>query len=388
VTAGVGQRKGSPLLDAALVVAFVALLVDREFLGLGTVTDIAGDPAWTFPLFLAGDLALLWRRTFPVTVAVLAFLPYALHAVVTGAGVEGAFALLPGLVALYSLGAYAVGGRLAVGVVAVVALNAVHDTHDPGIHLSNEVEAWSYLFWIAVAVGVLVTGVLVGTRRRADESRRRAAEAEVRRVEAVASERAKIARELHDVVTHNVNVVVMQAMAAHGVLDSDPSRVRAPLEAIESSGREALAEMRRMLGVLRQEDDLLLAPQPDAAEVRRLVESLNAAGQPVECRIADDLGSLPDGMGLVVFRIVQEALTNTVKHARGAVARVEVRRTADAVEVEVVNGPGVPEAGQTGAGHGLVGMSERAALFGGTLTCRPTEDGGFRVFARLPLESA
>jgi signal transduction histidine kinase len=388
VTAGVVQRLGSVLLDAALVLVFVALLVDRQFLGLGTVTDIAGDPVWTFPLFLAGDLALLWRRRFPVAVAVVAFVPYALHAVVTGAGVEGAFALLPGLVALYSLGAYAVGRQLAVGVAVVGALEAVHDTHDPGIRLSNEVEVWSYLFWTAVLVGVLVVGVLVGTRRRAEESRRRAAEAEARRVEAVASERAKIARELHDVVTHNVNVVVMQAMAANGVLDSDPARVRAPLEAIETSGREALAEMRRMLGVLRQEDDLLLAPQPDAAEVGRLADSLNAAGHRVECRVADDLGPLPDGMGLVVFRIVQEALTNTVKHARGAAARVEVRRTPDAVEVEVVNGPGVPETERSGAGHGLVGMSERAALFGGTLACRPTEDGGFRVFARLPLEPA
>nr|WP_246298723.1 histidine kinase [Nocardioides panaciterrulae] len=246
----------------------------------------------------------------------------------------------------------------------------------------------AYLFWQLVLVATVLLGVAVGAVRRARRSRVTEAEAEARRREAVASERAKIARELHDVVTHNVNVVVMQAMAANGVLDSDPTRVRAPLEAIESSGREALAEMRRMLGVLREEDDALLTPQPGVGDIPRLAESLRGAGLQVSCQVDEAVGELPDGMGMVLFRIAQEALTNAMKHARGAAAEVAVRRTPSAVELEVVNGPGLPEPAQSGAGHGLVGMTERAALFGGRVETGPTVLGGFRVCAMLPLEPA
>lgn len=368
---------------------FLGLLVDRELLGLGVATDVAGATAWTLPLFLTGDLALLWRRTQPVASAVVVFMPYALHAVITDRGVEGAFVLLPALVSLYSLGAYAAGRPLIGGIAAVVVLNALHDSHDPGIHLSDQVEAWSYLFFVSVAAGVLVVGVLVGTRRRAREHQRETAAAEARREEAVASERAKIARELHDVVTHNVNVVVMQAMAAHGVLDTDPDRARAPLDAIESSGREALSEMRRMLGVLREETEPMLSPQPGATDVRRLVSQVRQAGQPVTLEESGDLEGLPDGMGMVLFRIAQESLTNAMKHATGAAVQVRITRGPTDVLLEVTNDPGGrPEPTPTGAGHGLVGMAERAGLFGGTATAGPRADGGFAVTARLPLESA
>jgi len=375
-------------LDALLVAVFVALLLDREFLGIGTPTDIAGSPWWTFPLFLSGDLALLWRRTRPELAVVGFYAAYSLHALATSAGVEGAFALFPALLGIYSLGAYASWRRLAAGVLGVVALSALHDTHDPGLSLNDDTEVWSYLMWTSVLVLALVAGLLVGTARRAGVQRRSAIDAERLRAEAVSVERAKIARDLHDVVTHNVNVVVMQAMAASGVLESDPARVRGPLEAIESSGREALAEMRRMLGVLREEDDLLLAPQPGVADVARLVESLRQAGQEATCQIDEGLGDLPDGMGMVLFRIAQESLTNAMKHARGAAARVALRRTPTAVVLEVVNTAGEPEREPSGAGHGLVGMAERTALFGGQVETGPTPDGGFRVCATLPLEPA
>lgn len=375
-------------VDALLVAAFVVLLADREFLGLGTRTDIVGSAWWTFPLFLCGDLALLWRRTRPDLAIVGFYAAYALHALLTSAGVEGAFALFPALTGLYSLGAYAGGRRLLAGCLGVIALSAVHDTRDRALHLSNDTEVWSYLMWTSVLVLALVAGLLVGTARRAAAQKRAALDAEQQHAAAVASERAKIARDLHDVVTHNVNVVVMQAMAASGVLETDPSRVRAPLEAIESSGREALAEMRRMLGVLREEDDLLLAPQPGVADIARLVASLRLAGQQVHCHVDEDVGHLPDGMGMVLFRIAQESLTNAIKHARGSVATVAVRRTPTTVELEVVNAAGEPEHEPSGAGHGLVGMAERVALFGGRVDAGPTADGGFRVCARLPLEPA
>jgi signal transduction histidine kinase len=375
------------VVDAALVTVFLALLVNRWLIGIDVPLDIA-DPLWGVPLLACGDLALLWRRTHPLAAILGFFGAYALHAVLSGHGVEGLFALLPALVALYSLGAYAVGRQLVWGIAGVLVLNALHDTHDPGIQLSDPISVWGYLFWSLFILSWLLVGLLVGTRRRAGAERLRAAEAEARRAEAVASERAKIARELHDVVTHNVNVVVMQAMAAHGVLDTDPERVRAPLEAIESSGREALSEMRRMLGVLREETEPLWTPQPGATDVGRLVEQLTNAGQEVTLVSEGDLDALPDGMGMVVFRIAQEALTNAMKHARGAPVAVRVSRTTDAVEVEVTNPAGVPEPQVSGAGHGLVGMTERAALFGGTVVTGPTPGGGFRVSAHLPLEHA
>lgn len=374
-------------VDVLLVTAFVVLLVDREFIGVGAPTDIAGSAWWTFPLFLSGDLALLWRRRLPAAAVVGFYACFALHAVVTSAGVEGAFALFPALTGLYSLGAYAHRRQLFAGVVGVVLLSALHDTHDRALSLSNETEVWAYLMWTSVLVLFLVAGVLVATSRRAAAEHRSVLEAERLRAAAITSERAKIARELHDAVTHNVNVVVMQAMAASGVLDSDPARIRAPLEAIESSGREALAEMRRMLGVLRDDDALLLAPQPGLDDIARLAESLRQAGQPVTCKIDEAVGALPEGMGMALFRIAQESLTNAMKHASGAVIQVAVRRSPTEVELEVVNQAGMPERERSGAGHGLIGMTERATVFGGRVDAAPTAAGGFRVRARLPLES-
>lgn len=386
MTGRLGFPQGRTLLvDVSLVGLFVMLLVDRELLGIGTPADVAGSAWWTLPLFLGGDLMLLVRRSHPVTAVVAFYGAYSVHALVTGAGVEGAFALFPAMCGLYSLGRYSSGRHLVAGLLGVVAFSALHDSHDPGLRLSNDAEVWSYLTWMMVQLLFLVLGLLVRTVGQATANRRAIAEAERLRANAVASERAKIARDLHDVVTHNVNVVVMQAMAASGVLDSDPHRVRAPLEAIESSGREALAEMRRMLGVLREEDGPALAPQPGVVDIVRLTETLQHAGQRVSCSIDPAADGLPDGMGMVLYRIAQEALTNAMKHARGSDAVVVVRRTPTEVELEVSNSSGEPEAHPSGAGHGLIGMAERAALFGGHVETGPLLDGGFRVRAVLPL---
>jgi signal transduction histidine kinase len=370
--------------DAALVAAFEVIVVVREV----TPPGVPGSMWWTLPLFSAGVLTLLWRRTRPAVAAISIFSAYAGHAVITDRAVEGVFVLLPGLVALYSLGASATGRRLAAAFPVVVVLNAIHDLRDPAIDLGHEASVWSYLFFLAVATATSLVGVLVGSRRRASAERRELEEVEHRRAEAVADERAKIARELHDVVTHNVNVVVMQAMAANGVLDSEPGRVRAPLEAIESSGREALAEMRRMLGVLREETEPMLAPQPTGADLRRLVDHLRETGQSIELVEDGGLDQLPDGLGLAVYRIVQESLTNAMKHARGGPVRVTVRRTLQQLSVEVVNGAGLDEPEPSGAGQGLVGMRERAAIFGGSVVTSELPSGGYRVEAVLPLDPA
>ena len=196
-----------------------------------------------------------------------------------------------------------------------------------------------------------------------------------------------MARELHDIVSHNLSVVVLQAAGAQaaGGSDTDPA-----LEKIERSGRQALVEMRRLLGVLRQPDEPAaspaLSPQPGVTELAALAEGVRAAGLPVVLVIDGDPGQLPAAVDISAYRIVQEALTNVLKHAGQATAEVSVKCGTDEVLIEVTdNGAGPQPARQPGGGHGLAGMRERVALFGGELTAGPRPDGGFAVRARLPL---
>jgi signal transduction histidine kinase len=197
---------------------------------------------------------------------------------------------------------------------------------------------------------------------------------------AAAEEQARIARELHDVLAHNVSVMVVQAAAADDVFESQPDRAREALRAIERTGRAALTELRRLLGAVRTTE---LAPQPGLAGLDVLVEGVRAAGLSVTLQVEGELDDLPAGLDLSAYRIVQEALTNTMKHAGASVAEVRVRRTPDGVELEVVD----DGAGPVGNGHGrgLIGMRERASLVGGEVEAGPQPGGGFRVKATLPL---
>jgi signal transduction histidine kinase len=234
-------------------------------------------------------------------------------------------------------------------------------------------------------VPALVGGIVAGARRAQSLATEKAlVEAEARA--AVAEERARIARELHDVVTHHVNLVVLQAMGASGMLDRDPERVREPLQVIERSGREALTEMRRLLGVLREDDaERPLTPQPGVQDVDALVGSARTAGLSVDLAITGTPRRLPAGLALTVFRIVQESLTNAARHAAGSRVGVHLRYEPDAVEVAVVDSGGQPAHTAPGGGRGLLGMRERVAVFAGTLETGPSADGGFAVHARLPL---
>lgn len=205
---------------------------------------------------------------------------------------------------------------------------------------------------------------------------------------AAADERARIARELHDVVVHSVSVMVVQAAAAGRVLDTDPERAREAVRSIELSGRDALAEMRRLLGVIRKgaPDEAPLAPQPGLEHLGALVEVVHRAGLDVDVDV--DLGghSVPPGVDLSAYRIVQEALTNTLKHADARHVRVTVRRRDDELEVEVSDdGKSAEQA--DGRGHGLIGMRERVAFFGGDFSAGRRGEGGFIVRARFPLGS-
>ncbi|MGM1063558.1 sensor histidine kinase [Saccharothrix sp. Mg75] len=207
---------------------------------------------------------------------------------------------------------------------------------------------------------------------------------------AVGAERSRIARELHDVVAHAVSVMVVQADGAGYAIRTDPELAEAAVRTISETGRQALTELRRLLGVLRSEDQSSTqwVPQPGAGELNELVENLRAAGLPVRLETAGDLGALPVGLGLGVYRIVQEALTNTLKHAgSGASATVRVTQAGDHVDVEVADdGFGTPhDLVAVSGGNGLIGMRERAGVLGGTLEAGPNPGGGWRVRAVLPL---
>ncbi|SEC14841.1 Signal transduction histidine kinase [Streptomyces melanosporofaciens] len=213
---------------------------------------------------------------------------------------------------------------------------------------------------------------------------------------AVAAERARIARELHDVVAHNVSVMVVQADGAAYVMDASPEQARQALETISGTGRQALAEMRRLLGVLRtgepgEENDYV--PQPDVEQIDELVEQVRGAGLPVDFKVVGSPRQLPSGVELTAYRIVQEALTNTRKHGGPDVgASVRLTYFDDGLGLLVEDdGRGAQremyqDGGADGSGHGLIGMRERVGMVGGTLDAGPRPGGGFRISALLPLK--
>jgi len=377
------------LLDAGLAAGSAALTLAVLFVGgvADAHSDIAGSRWWVTPLLMVPSAALLWRRTHPLATMFGVWVPIALHALLTGYGGEGAFLVWPAWVSLYAVAAYGSRRQLLIGLpVAVVSL-AVHDWNDPGAWRGGEVAFWAAAWWDLLLVLAPLIGGLVAGSRRAHVLATERSLAQTRARAAVGEERTRIARELHDVVTHHVNLVVLQAMAASGMLDRDPERVREPLQVIERSGREALGEMRRLLGVLRDDDaERPLAPQPGVDDLDELVGSAATAGMDVGLAVSGSPRRLPAGLALTVYRIVQEALTNASRHAAGARVGVSVRYEPDSVDVAIVDRGGAPPGkGGTEGGRGLVGMRERVAVFAGTLEAGPDPEGGFAVHARLPI---
>jgi len=252
-----------------------------------------------------------------------------------------------------------------------------------------------YLFVVIVFGGAWLLGRLV------QQWRTRATLAELNQEErarlAVAEERARIARELHDIVAHGVSVIAVQADAAEAVLSRDPDRAREPLNVIRTSSREVLDEMRRLLQLLRMADphpddvaDAGVTPQPGLDQLPDLVAGVSGAGLPVRLERGDVVAPVPPSVALSAYRIVQEALTNVLKHSGPAPTTVRVHGTTEALLVDVVNeggGTSEPAPSAAGSGHGLVGMRERVALVRGELRAGPRADGGFEVHAVLPLRS-
>ena len=238
----------------------------------------------------------------------------------------------------------------------------------------------------AVAVAVDSVGSRLRSQRAlADQTERTEAE---RARRAVLEERARIARELHDVVAHHMSLIAVRAETAPYRLTGLSEPVRAEFGALSEVAREALAEMRRLLGVLRHDQPAALAPQPQLADLPTLVDAARQAGVSVEMSAPPALGRVPPGVGVCAYRIVQESLSNASQHAPGAAVTVTVGHDAGAVLLRVANGPGGPagpSGNEHGPGHGLTGMRERVALLGGSLSAGPAPDGGFVVSAVLPL---
>jgi signal transduction histidine kinase len=270
------------------------------------------------------------------------------------------------------------GLAMAFGVEAIVVRN------DPRGQLGQ------FIFVSLIFTVVWVVGFTLGRKfAEADEAKERATRAErereARARAAVADERARIARELHDVVGHSVSVMTVQASGVRRLLRPEQEREREALLIVERTGREALAEMRRMVGVLRRPEEApALAPPPSLDPVDRLVEQTREAGLPVELRVEGEATELPAGVDLTAYRLVQEGLTNALKHARATRAEVVVNYGDSQIEVMVLDdGSGVGNG--DGGGHGLVGMRERVSVYGGELDAGPRPGGGFRLRARLPL---
>lgn len=250
---------------------------------------------------------------------------------------------------------------------------------------------WSAPFFVLLVAGVLASFVRSWQRRLRDSQRRfaeleRAQEAATRR--AVEVERARIAAELHDVVTHNVSVMVIQTGAARKVMDAEPELARRAMLAVEASGRAAMSELRHVMGLLspsEPERPDVPDPQPGLGRLDALVERVRAAGTDVAVSVSPPPGPLPPGVDLAAYRVVQEALTNTIKHAAGASATVGIGHDGDRLTIEVTDTGGAPGAdARLGNGRGLIGLRERLAVYGGTLESGRTDGGGFRVTARVP----
>jgi signal transduction histidine kinase len=207
----------------------------------------------------------------------------------------------------------------------------------------------------------------------------------------VLEERARIGRELHDVVAHHMSLVAVRAESAPRRLGAMPEPMRAEFGALSASAREALADMRRLLGVLRSDLPAERAPQPGLPDLPGLVDIARRAGMTVELSAPPALAKVPPSTGVCAYRIIQEALSNAARHAAGAPITVSVHHNGDTLTLHVANGPGVPArppAGAHGPGHGLTGMRERAELLGGSVAAGPAPDGGFAVSAALPLSGS
>jgi signal transduction histidine kinase len=367
----------------AAVVAVAGLL--EVWLPMDSVMG-EGSPAVSTVGVLSFAALLTQRRARPwLAMAALAVWP--VLGVLSGGQLQILFfgQLVPMLVLAFSMARHGRGRQRWLGAVAVAAVVVIGDLFIPLLQSPNEI----LFHWAAITLSFLCGhGLRVSADRAAAEAVR-AHDAETtsrqRAADAIAQERARIARELHDIVAHSVGVIVVQAGAAEQRVDDDPETVRAALSAIRTTGASALAEMRRVVAVLRTPElDGDLAPQPGVATLPQLVEAVRRTGLEVDLEVNGERAALPAGLDLTAYRIVQEALTNVSRHSQATRADVVMAFGPDALDIRVSDA-GPPRTPRGEPGHGILGMRERAALFGGGVRTF-VEGHGFTVHAVLPLE--
>ncbi len=367
----------------------VAALVAME-LEIWLAADVARRPAAAL-LAIPATLPLAVRGRYPLPAFAVGFGALMLLTEVSPSlDDRGLTFVLLFVFWLYALGANARGWQAwaGAGVVPIAVAAFVTDDGDP-------FQPGDIAFGAFIVGGPWLAGLVIRLRRQSERRLgARALQLERERDEqarlAVAEERARIARELHDVVAHAISVVVVQARGGRAQLRAgSPEQSLQAFDAIERTGEQALGEMRRLLGLLRQDDEQLArSPQPSLARLDALAEHVRAAGLPVDVHVEGERVDLPPGVDLSAYRIVQEALTNALKHAGRARAVVRVVYGPDAVDVEVRDdGAGAATGNGDGGGHGLIGIRERVALVGGDLDAGPVPGGGFAVRARLPYEA-
>jgi signal transduction histidine kinase len=382
------DRHGDWLLTAVLM---VAITVEAQHPPAGLEARI-GHSALTVAAVLL-VLPLAWRRRAPIAVlaTMVGWFAGIVFLVITQSPGAPLTAVVALGIAFYTVGAHTASRRSLVGFAGGLAGVIAIDAASGGVFQSVGVRPG---VWFLMTIAWLVGREVRRRRIEMQSLRARTAEIEQEREErlriAAAEERSRIARELHDVVAHSVSVMVVQSQAAQRVLVDDVDAARDALRSIEETGRQALTELRRLLGLLREvEGGASLAPQPSLQYLDELLAQIRDAGLPVDLTVEGTPTALPQGVDLSAYRIVQEGLTNTLKHAEADRVSVLVRYDPAVLEIEISDdGRGAPEVSGNGVGHGLVGMRERVSLYGGELVAGRGEDGGYVVRARLPLGSS
>ncbi len=365
---------------AALTVLGIALL---EVFGAVRTQHWNGPAPVTAAFVVAICLPLATIRPRPLPSILLSAGAFTIYNGVWGQPSSAAAVFMIILVAFGAGRYHGPRARLAMG--AVLAMVVAGGAH-------GEYRTVADLFFVGgIALAPFAAGRVVANRQRLAEQLR-AQQPLIARA-AVVDERARIARELHDVVAHSVSVMVIQSVAGRRLLRRDPERAEETLVAVETTGKEALRELRRLLGVLRTEDDdgaVGVQPQPGLGDLDGLVASVAESGVRVDLEVEGEAAPLSLGVDLAAYRIVQEALTNVIRHTGADRATVRVTRERRAVTLEILDAGGASRANgheaALGGGHGLPGMRERAALYGGTLEAGPRPEGGYGVRARLPVE--
>lgn len=367
------QRLDHRLVDGLLVAVLGAGAVAEALHG----HEQQDQPIHVLPVLLI-LLPLFWRRRWPIGVALVQFA--GMFAVLSTPLIASVLAVFVGI---YSVGLYSphrlASLALPIGFAAILAVVGI-----PGGYYTPPVPAWGAILVGGAGLWLAGSAVRELEERAGRLERERALAARL----AAAGERARIAHDLHDQIAHSVSVMVVQAGAARTVLDTRPERAAEALLTVETGGREALAELQRLLGILGDsEDEAALALPPGLDQLDALVGRLGAAGLRVNVHWDGEARALQPGVDLTAYRIVQEALTNVLRHADGAPAEVTLRFGHEDLLVDVTNGPGRALHSAPGAGRGLPGMRERVAVYDGDVEAGPREDGGFRVRARIPLEA-